>query len=502
MRFTRNAIVVLLVASACALLAGAVAPGHAQVLTSAQPATPTAADGAIALWIAGRYAEALTEFQKVVAANPASPTTHTKFVKAAAGVRAKAATLEFQKKRAAAAKRTEAARKAAGDTTGAAAQPPAEAPYAMPPVLSDEQLAKMEKEVDAANAALSQLVALYTSWAAERPSVAIYPFELALLADPSKDPAEGERLLLRAVSLDPKLTEAYVELIRLNNGVDEAAAAKYARMALDTRPDDDKLQFDYARMLWPVDHEAARKFYRQLIDRNAGTPKGSSVLLQFISTAEDPEDKLPLIEELRRSYPSAWSSSSSFNGTVFEAYVTRDPVKGLAFAQEVLAGLERNKPSDQKAAANADRTIATWKTNGSYAQAIVDARGLIAQKKGADATALLEKVALPPVLEDSRQLELVKAEAVAAAGDTTKAYEMVAAGLVKDMDEDLEKAAVTFGAKVGKSAKQVDDDIWTRRVKNAETFKDFDLAKLGSAEHVKLSDLRGKVILVDFWFPG
>jgi hypothetical protein len=54
----------------------------------------------------------------------------------------------------------------------------------------------------------------------------------------------------------------------------------------------------------------------------------------------------------------------------------------------------------------------------------------------------------------------------------------------------------------GKSAKQVDANTRTRLLAKAEPFREFDPSKLGSREHVKLSDLRGKVVLVDFWFPG
>jgi hypothetical protein len=132
----------------------------------------------------------------------------------------------------------------------------------------------------------------------------------------------------------------------------------------------------------------------------------------------------------------------------------------------------------------------------------VDARALIAEGKGTEALVRLEKAKPPSSVDDDAQLDLLRAEAAAATGDLGRAYEILAAALVTEFKDGAQKAIVGYGAKLGKSPKQVDDEIWARRMQKAEPFEDFDLAKLGSSKRVKLSDLRGKVVLVDFWFPG
>jgi tetratricopeptide (TPR) repeat protein len=475
---------------------------------TAVPKAPTAVDPAVATWNKGEYAQALAEFQNIIKQDPDNITLHTTFVNAALGAKMKSRRFEMEQQRAQAAKEAEKAKAEAAQKPGAAPDKAnVEAPTvaaARPdprPVLSAEELAKMEKDAKAAVSALTELTQVYETWAKENPKKAVYAYGLGLLTD-AKEFEKRQQYLLKAVDLDPKLTNAYSKLADLNSGFDDPAAAKYARKACDTKPDDVQLQFRYATLLWTVDPAAARKFYVEMITRNAGTKTGSDTLQQFIRATEDPDARVALIEQFRRDYPKDWSPGSGFNSDLFRAYVTADPAKGLSFAQEIFKGIEGEKvEANPRATQASEQRKGVWKSNVEYAQTLVQARSMISDKKAADALALLEKTKPPRFLEDSAQLDLLKAEAADASGDTTKAYEILAAELVKDIDENLQPAIVKYGAKLGKTAQQVDAEMWSRRMEKAEPFKDFDLVKMGGSERMKLADFRGKVVLVDFWFP-
>jgi len=471
-----------------------------QVVTpsAVKSATPTAVDPAVAMWNKGDYSAAIAEFQRILQQDPDNLKLHTTFVSNTANAASKEARLKRERDRSLAAQK--APKQDAAPEKKAEGAAPA---YVPPPVLSAEELAKMEADVKAANAALAQLRQLYENWAKANPQKAIYVYELALLTS-REEFEKREQYLLRAVALDPKFTEAYRQLFNLNTGIDDAAAVKYAKKVVDTKPDDFQLQLTYASALWTVDQAGARKYYRDLVARNAGAANGATALQRFAGATEDPGEKAALIEQFRREYPKEWSPANSLNGDLYEQYVAADPAKGLAFAQEILKGLESAtaEPNAKAAQATAERNKTTWKAAVDYADAMVQARTLIAGKKGADALALLEKTKVPRQLEDSSQLTLFKAEAADASGDSAKAYEILAAELVKDINDDYQKAIVKYGAKLGKSPKQVDQELWSRRSQKAEPFMEFDLAKLGGTERVKLSELRGKVVLVDFWFPG
>jgi tetratricopeptide (TPR) repeat protein len=443
---------------------------------------PTAVDSAVALWNKGEYSAAIAEFQKVIQQNPDDVALHTKFAFNASNASTKEARLKSERARALAAQ-----------------QPPKQ--DAAPPVLSPEELAKMEADVKAANAALVQLKRIYEDWAKSHPKKAVYPYELGMLTD-LQEFEKREQYFLQAVNLDPKFTDGYRQLMILNNGIDDAAAAKWAKKAAESKPDDFQLQLTHASALWMIDQAAARKYYRDLVARNAGTKNGSTALRLFASRTEDLKEKVALIEQFRREYPKDWTTEPY--PTVYEQYLAGDPAKGLAYAQGILKDLESAtpEPNNKSAQSAVERSKTWWKTRIDYAQALVQARTLLAGKKGADALALLEKTEVPPALEDSSQYTLLKAEAANASGDTAKAYDTLAAELVRDLNDDYRNAIVKYGARLGKSAKQVDEELWSRRLQKAEQFKEFDLPKLGGTERVKLSELRGKVVLVDFWFPG
>jgi len=215
---------------------------------------------------------------------------------------------------------------------------------------------------------------------------------------------------------------------------------------------------------------------------------------------EDPAEKAALIERFRREWPNQWLPSLSVNPDLFSAYFRERPEKGLAFAREMLAAPELPLRDGEFSTIQPGDFEDLWTRIVRYAQAIVDAQGLIRERKPRDALALLEKVRTPATVGDLRHLTLTRAEATAASGDVPKAYEMLAAELAADPIMEYRQAIATYGALLGKSPKQIDEEIWTRRLAKARTFKEFDLRRLDGQDHVKLSDLRGKVVLVDFWY--
>ena len=344
--------------------------------------------------------------------------------------------------------------------------------------------------------------ALYDRWIGERPNRAAYLYGAALFLD-GADAARKKALLLKAAALAPKVADIWVELaILLHARYDDDAAVQYAKKGVALSPADLRAQATYAAALWPVDQKAARRVYERLLTRGKGTRDGALALHKYIIDVEDPAEKAALVERFRREWPNQWLPSLWANAHLFSAYFRERPEKGLAFAREMLAAPEQPPRDGEFARIGPGDFEDVWTRIVRYAQAIVDAQGLIRERKPRDALALLEKVRTPATVGDLPHLTLTRAEATAAAGDVPKAYEMLADELVTDSVMEYRQAIAKYGASLGKSAKQIDSEIWTRRLAKARAFKEFDLRTLDGRNRVKLSDLRGKIVLVDFWFPS
>jgi hypothetical protein len=447
---------------------------------------------ALILWSKGDYAGAIAEFQMLVQLNPNDEALQMTFVRTAADVSDKEARLSTARAMLTAAQK-------APKTNAAAGQPPALSGQER----GDAELKEAEAALRAVHAALADLAHIYRGWADSNPKKAIYPYELAILTK-STEIETREKYLLKAVALDPKFTEAYQELYALILGVDQAASARYAKKAADSKPNDFRLKLTYAATLWIADEDAARKYYRTLAAQHAGTVNGFNALQWIANETQDPKEKAALLERIQREYSKEWATSDDLKRSLYEQYMLTDPAKGFAFARNVLGVLEATSPkSDEKTYyVTTDLRRSEWRFQVDYAQALVHAGDLTAAGKGAEALALLENAATPEALQDNPQFTLLKAGATEAASGTAAAYEILSAKLVKDLSEEYQNAIVKYGTKLEKSPAQVSEELWSRRMREAAPFKEFELPKLNGSGSMKLSELRGKVVLLNFWFPG
>jgi hypothetical protein len=99
-------------------------------------------------------------------------------------------------------------------------------------------------------------------------------------------------------------------------------------------------------------------------------------------------------------------------------------------------------------------------------------------------------------------LELLRAQATEGTSGTGAAYDLLIRklGSANDLDPDVYAGALQYAGKAGKSAQQASADVWKLRLAKAEPMKDFELTSF-DGHLVKLSALRGKVVLVDFFGP-
>jgi len=92
-------------------------------------------------------------------------------------------------------------------------------------------------------------------------------------------------------------------------------------------------------------------------------------------------------------------------------------------------------------------------------------------------------------------------EVLLAEGKAPKAYKYLLDDRQTIADSDLTALAVKIGAQLGQAEAQVLDEIVAADIARARQPDDFELEKIAGDGKVKLSDYRGKYVVVTFWHP-
>jgi thiol-disulfide isomerase/thioredoxin len=174
---------------------------------------------------------------------------------------------------------------------------------------------------------------------------------------------------------------------------------------------------------------------------------------------------------------------------LFNLYAQNNPQQALGLAQE----MQKQKWTDPG-----------WKDAVAYQQNLITALDSIAAAKYPEASSLLQRQFAGDIVKyyiDHTPVTLAVAEAQAGAGHVQQAFDTLAAAWIKAPNAELKTGLLKYGARLGKTPAQVDDSLWQKWTANAKEMKPFELKRVGGNAKVKLSDFRGRVILVSFWFP-
>lgn len=332
----------------------------------------------------------------------------------------------------------------------------------------------------------AKLRVIYEGWVKEHPERASYQWALGTLW--REDVTKDEQYQLKALSLDPKFAPAASSLGNIYEMCgDETAAGKYFAQAVESDPTNVQYQFRYVETFENTDLE---KYHALTLDFARRNPKAEEVAqaLVYLSDRLDSEsDKIPVLEELRSIVPMSKLHGYGMD-KLFDAYARTEPAKALELVKEL-----SSEPPDPYFS----KKLPPWTT---YAQGIVDVRTEIDAKEYAKALDSIAKMKIPDDL-NSVPLDLLKAEAQAKSGNAAEGYKTVLEADANSPDRLLDAAMHQYGGQMSKTAEQVESDLWQTRERNAQPMKDFTLTNYDTGKPVKLSDYRGKVVLVNFFFP-
>ena len=335
----------------------------------------------------------------------------------------------------------------------------------------------------------SGAIAVYEEWARKYPNKPAIQWALGDLYM-YKDYDKVEQYSRKAVELDPKFARAWqslalIEEVRGNN----AGQVAYLKKAAEAVPDDPAPLFYYANSLKRTNRSEYEKASLQVAERFPQHERGAQALYWLSFEETNPARKVELLERLKTQYPvDKFNWSASGMSMLFDAYRKSAPSKAAALAEEMV---KANPTGSQNK---------TWQTLLDYQKNIIQARALMAEKKFAEAVTLLGATQLPRYI-DTDDLFLLKAAAIEGAGQTQQAYDELLKQVAKEPAAALRTELNKLGSKLSKAPAQVEADIWGLWDAQAKPAKDFTLKHYGDEKDVSLADYRGKVVLLNFWYP-
>ncbi|MBC9909666.1 TlpA disulfide reductase family protein [Chitinophaga varians] len=325
-----------------------------------------------------------------------------------------------------------------------------------------------------------QLVEQYRAWMKQYPQNEYIPLAIGTAFYNAEMP-QGREFLLQAANLKPAQAKiwAMLSMDATCRGENDSAAA-YMRRASLADPSDAGYA---ARYLWSLEGDAPD--YKQrvfdLVKRFPDHPISATTLYQLGDHATNRQDKIAIWEELRRQFPPRqFGSSATGTADLAELYLHTNPEKALALIHETGEG-------------------AKWK---SVAEALIQADKLAQQRDYQAAINELNQIVLPAYSQTDELIVLKKAALLEKAGQVKAAYDSVAIKFARRPTDSLYQALKQYGKNAGKRDIQIDKDIAVIRNRTAVPAYPFQLGLYTSKDSLRLNDLKGKVVLLTFWFPA
>lgn len=326
----------------------------------------------------------------------------------------------------------------------------------------------------------------YEELSRQHPDKAVYQWALGFL-NIEHDPHAAERYARSASGIDPAFAPAF-NILSIVDGArgDLEASREDLRKAVEANPLNPEYSFSYAYELRDVNPKESARLLVQLLEQFPDSDSTVSALYVLSDLAGTPEEKIHYLEMLRVKFPpSKTGMSEGGMMKLFSLYDQQDRAKALVLAQEMKQG----KPKDEY-----------WVAAAKYEEQMIAAEKFIATGNYKDAIDVLNGVQLP-LYFDHTGFDLLRARAEEKSGNAGKAYADLTKIFAAEPSDDLQSAITSLGEKLHKSPNEMDADVLKLRDANAKPATEFTLASYGARKQVSLSEFKGQVVLLNFWFP-
>jgi len=357
-------------------------------------------------------------------------------------------------------------------------------------VKSKSKLSTAEKEKRGraiADRVTNSLIKSFQIFAREHPEMAVYPWALGQIYDES-DPLREEVYCRRAVHIDPSFAPGYqclADVASLRG--DQERVISLRRKVMELEPKSAEAAFLYS---WELQSQpdAYREATIQLVQKFPHAPRAAQALYWYADHQKTDATAAKYFEQLYKQFPPKqfdWSEDGTEE--LFGIYDRTDPSQARKLAHEMLS---------------TDPTDKDWAALASYADAMAKAEQEINENNPAGALSTVKAIKSPAYDFDMRRQQLLFARALDLAGKQSEAYQSLLTDYAKHPTAKIHAALAEYGAKVGKNSQEIGTAVWSAMKGNSKPAIPFTLEDLADGEPVSLESYRGRVVIVDFWFPN
>jgi len=328
------------------------------------------------------------------------------------------------------------------------------------------------------------LVAQYKTWMKEHPENVNIPLAIGTVYYNAEMP-QAKDFLLQVTAMEPQNANAW-SMLSADAGMrgQNDLSKEYMRKAMLAAPSDAGYAANYVMSFQDSDPDNYRQKVFDLVKRFPESEQAARTLYWLAVRTMDLNDKINYFEQLRRLYPPQkfdWSASGMIG--LADIYLQTDPEKALALINDMGEGND-------------------WKIRKQVAESLIRIGKMEQAQNYKEAITELEQVQLPKFNYINNFIALKRSSLLEKAGDVKAAYDSLAVAFAKQPTDQLYTALGLYGKKTGKAKEQVDKDIETIRNSTAVPAYPFELGLYTSNDQLNLSNLKGKVVLLTFWFPG
>lgn len=352
-----------------------------------------------------------------------------------------------------------------------------------------------EAYIAAMNVYAPDFLQQYNAWMQKFPKSAIVPFEVGKEYEERRDTL-GKLYLLKALAIDSNLSDAWVYLSSYAWFLNQKSLA-IAYMGRATKIDPKNADYAY-KYAYLYRDSAAAKYDSLMVDFVYHFPdndRAADALYRLAEISYNADEKTAYYENLYNMFSTR--QPLGFKAGMWDYYnylINTDPEKAFDLALRMVLRVKVNR--------------GYWKQKLLVARQFIEAGKLLDSNKSAEAVAVLNRIDLQNsevnglMIDAQETLTLYKARAEFSSNDIRHAYDTLAIYYSKLPSDRVRETLLKYAKALGMDSTRVEADIWKIRDSTAWKETDFTLQSFEDNKKVSLSDYRGKIVLVTYWFPN